>query len=74
MPFHVFCVLNYIMPYVVRFYLQHVFTFQYVRNIKQNIETINNENNHIMKSSIYATLNNIIILEVRAEWHEERPL
>jgi len=52
MPFHVFRVLNYIMSYVIRFYLQHVFTFQYVRNIKRNIETINNENNHIMKSSI----------------------
>ena len=67
MPFHVLCVLNYIMPYFVRFYLQHVIIFHYVRNIKLNIMTTNNENNHIIKVQYYATLNNIIILEVRAD-------
>ena len=67
MSFHVFCVLNYIIPYFVRFYLQHVITFQYARNIKRNIKTINNENNHIIKVQYYATLNNIIILEVCAD-------
>ena len=30
----------------------HEFTFQYVRIIKRNIKTIDNENNQIMKSSI----------------------
>ena len=52
MPFHVFCVLNYIMPYFVRFCLQHVIIFHYVRNVKLNIMTTNNENNYIIKSPI----------------------
>ena len=52
MPFHVFCVLNYIMPYFVRFYLQYVISFHYVHNIKLNIMATDNENNNIMKSPI----------------------
>ena len=52
MPFNVFRVLIYIMPYVVKFFLQHVFKFKYVRIIKQNIKTIDNENSHIIKNLI----------------------
>ena len=52
MPFHVFCVLNYIMPYFVRLCLQHVIIFHYVHNIILNVMTTNNENNYIIKSLI----------------------
>lgn len=52
MPFNVFRVLISIMSYVVNCFLQHMFKWKYVRIIKRNIKTIDNENNHIMKSSI----------------------
>ena len=49
------------------FYLQYVNSFHYLRNIKINIMTTNNENNKTMKVQYYGTLHNTMTIQVHAD-------